>query len=101
MLTAVEGEGMPLMRDPFQFGNLFLQLEIEFPQHLNSDTQNILKQVLPAGMNFSDADESSEDVDTNFISMLDPVVSYRNGDCINKEPFDEDETGQRTECTQQ
>jgi len=32
MMRAVEGEGLPLMRDPYQFGNLFLQLDIVFPE---------------------------------------------------------------------
>jgi len=35
MMKAVEGEGLPLMRDPYQFGNLFLKLDIEFPENVS------------------------------------------------------------------
>merc|ERR1712159_954434 len=63
MLVAVEGEGMPLARDPFQFGNLFLQLEIEFPEEISEEAQEQLKKVLPAAQNSSTADESAENVD--------------------------------------
>ena len=31
MMKAVEGHGMPRLRNPFEFGNLFLMLNIEFP----------------------------------------------------------------------
>merc|ERR1711998_151015 len=91
MLVAVEGEGMPLARDPFQFGNLFLQLEIEFPDEISEEAQEALKKVLPAAQNSSSADESAEDVDTHFVTMMDPVASYKDGIYTTKESFDDDD----------
>merc|ERR1712224_776999 len=99
MLRAVEGEGLPLARDPFQFGNLFLQLEIEFPTELSEEVQATLKSVLPAGEHTSTADETAEDVDTHEISLVDPIASYKDGN-----DSDDDEMGgggQRVQCAQQ
>ena len=31
LMKTVEGQGMPRLRNPFEFGNLFLMLNIEFP----------------------------------------------------------------------
>merc|ERR1712070_558259 len=64
LTTAVEGEGLPLARDPFQFGNLFLQLEIEFPTELTEENIATLQSVLPPALNSSSADENAENVDT-------------------------------------
>ena len=107
MLVAVEGEGMPLARDPFQFGNLFLQLDIEFPEEISEEAQDALKKVLPAAQNSSSADETAEDVDTHFTTRLDPVASYKDGIFTTKESHDADDTegggagGQRVQCAQQ
>merc|ERR1711998_246388 len=107
MLVAVEGEGMPLARDPFQFGNLFLQLEIEFPEEISEEAQEALKKVLPAAQNSSSADETAENVDTHETTMLDPVTSYKEGIFTSKESFDDDDDemggagGQRVQCAQQ
>merc|ERR1711988_2060292 len=46
MLRCVEGEGLPLLRDPYQFGNLFLQLDIQFPTELSAEAVSTLKAVL-------------------------------------------------------
>merc|ERR1711988_267911 len=107
MLVAVEGEGMPLARDPFQFGNLFLQLEIEFPEELSEEAQEALKKVLPGAQNSSSADETAEDVDTHEVTLIDPITSYKDGIFTSKESFDDDDEdgggmgGQRVQCAQQ
>merc|ERR1711988_212732 len=91
MLVAVEGEGLPLARDPFQFGNLFLQLEIEFPEGLTQEQQAALSSVLPGAQNSSSADQAAEDVDTHEISLVDPVKSYKEGIFTTKEAVDDDD----------
>lgn len=106
MLRAVEGEGLPLARDPFQFGNLFLQLEIDFPTELSEEAQATLKTVLPAGEHTSTADEAAEDVDTHEISLVDPVASFKDGTFSAKDANDSDDDeggagGQRVQCAQQ
>merc|ERR1711988_1324865 len=107
MMRAVEGEGLPLMRDPYQFGNLFMQLKIEFPTELTPEAQDKLRGVLPAAINSSSADEAAEHVDTHFVTEKDPVASHKDGIFTGKDSYDEDEDdmrgggGQRVQCAQQ
>merc|ERR1711939_920406 len=69
-LRCVEGEGLPLMRDPYQFGNLFLQLEIEFPTELSQEAVTTLQGVLEPPLNSSSADEEAEEVDTKLVLVF-------------------------------
>jgi len=106
MTVAVEGEGLPLIRDPYQFGNLFLQLEIEFPESLSEEQTAALANVLPAALNSSSADEGAEDVDTAEVKLMDPVASHKEGIFQAGSAHDEDEDeggmgGQRVQCAQQ
>lgn len=106
MMRACEGEGLPLMRDPYQFGNLFLQLDIEFPEELDAAAQEALRKVLPPAQNSSTADESAENVDTIEVTEMDPVASHTEGIYTGKDSYDDDEDemggqGQRVQCAQQ
>lgn len=107
MMVAVEGEGLPLARDPFSFGNLFIMLDIEFPESLTDEQQATLKSVLPPAMNSSSADETAEDVDTSEVKMIDPVQSFKDGTFTTKDAMDEDDDemggggAQRVQCAQQ
>jgi len=109
MMRAVEGEGLPLMRDPYQFGNLFLQLEIVFPDEITEPMRAALQAALPPALNSSEADESAEDVDTQECTVLDPVASYKDGVFQNKDSYDDDDDddghpgmrGQNVQCAQQ
>lgn len=106
MTVAVEGEGLPLTRDPFQFGNLFLQLDIQFPEELTEEQVTALTGVLPAALNSSSADQTAEDVDTAEIQLLDPVTSFSAGTFSASSAHDEDEDGgggggERVACAQQ
>merc|ERR1712159_73328 len=91
MMRCVEGEGLPLMRDPYQFGNLFLQLEIVFPTELTPEVTEGLKKLLPPALNSSDADQSAENVDTHECTYMDPVASYKDGIFQNKDAMDSDD----------
>jgi len=44
----IEGEGMPLAKDPKTRGNLVLSFTIDFPAELSVDQKNKLKALLPA-----------------------------------------------------
>merc|ERR1712146_595513 len=98
MMRAVEGEGLPLMRDPYQFGNLFLQLEIVFPDEITEPMRAALQAALPPALNSSEADESAEDVDTQEGTVLDPVASYDDDDDDDGHPG---MRGQNVQCAQQ
>lgn len=107
MMKCVEGEGLPLMRDPYQFGNLFLMLTIEMPtEALSEEATEKLKTCLPPPLNTVSADEADENVDTVFVSEMDPVASHKEGLFTGKDSYDEDEenegaAGQRVQCAQQ
>lgn len=105
-MRCVEGEGLPLMRDPFQHGNLFLQLKIKFPSELTPEQCATLKSALPPAINSSDADEAAEHVDTHFVTEVDPISSYKDGIFTAKDSYDDDDDeghggGQRVQCAQQ
>merc|ERR1712054_606906 len=100
------GEGLPLMRDPYQVGNLFLDLEIVMPDEIGAEAEKQLRAALPAPLNSSDADQSAENVDTHDVTYLDPVKSHKEGVFNNKDSYDEDDDeggggGQRVQCAQQ
>merc|ERR1711939_455132 len=107
MTVAVEGEGLPLVRDPYMFGNLFLQLDIEFPESLSEEQISGLRTVLPPALNSSSADEGAENVDTATVKMIDPVASYKDGTFTTNSAHDDDDDegggmgGQRVQCAQQ
>ena len=106
MMRAVEGEGLPLLRDPYQFGNLFLQMEIVFPDEVTEEVAEGLKKLLPPALNSSSADETAENVDTHEATFLDPVASYKDGTFSTKDAMDSDDDeggmgGQRVQCAQQ
>merc|ERR1719498_337355 len=46
LMKAVKDEGMPTYKNPFIHGNLFLILNIEFPQNLTSDVQQSIRSLL-------------------------------------------------------
>jgi len=42
----VEGEGMPVRGAPFQKGNLYIQFDVQFPNQLDGETANVLRNIL-------------------------------------------------------
>merc|ERR1712038_1475628 len=51
VMKAVKGEGMPTYKNPFVHGNLFLILNIQFPDVLDTGTQKKLRELLPPPLN--------------------------------------------------
>jgi len=92
IMKAVKGEGMPTYKNPFVHGNLFLILNIQFPDGLDTGTQNKLRKLLPPPLNISSGRSDEEHVVTD----LDPVASY-NANKVNmqagSEAYDDDDEG--------
>eukprot|EP00397_Hematodinium_sp_SG-2012_P005789 GEMP01005813.1.p1 GENE.GEMP01005813.1~~GEMP01005813.1.p1 ORF type:complete len:500 (+),score=116.50 GEMP01005813.1:41-1540(+) len=103
MLKAVKNEGMPTLRNPMLRGNLFIKLEIEFPESLGEKSCKLLKTVLPVPKNTPMIDE--EQCEHHFVDNIDPEESAKErGD--NGAAYDEDDEshghgGQRVQCAQQ
>jgi len=79
---------------------LFLQL--------TEEAVTTLKSVLPEALNSSSADEAAENVDTHFVSTMDPVASHKDGVFQDKNANDSDDDegqggrgGQPVQCAQQ
>merc|ERR1719473_1067353 len=96
MMKAVKGEGMPTYKNPFQHGNLFLILNIVFPESLNEEQQKGLKKCLPPPVNVPMVDKDDPEIEIHQIVEMDPVESY-NSNKMNmgetKDAYDEDEEG--------
>ena len=48
----IHGEGLPLPKQPHKRGNLIVEFDIRFPDHLSQSTKEILGDALPRS-NFS------------------------------------------------
>ena len=46
-LKAVRNEGMPTLKNPFVKGNLFILIDIKFPESVDEQTANALRALLP------------------------------------------------------
>lgn len=101
LMKAVKGEGMPTYKNPFAFGNLFLILNIEFPDGLSPEQQEGLRKHLPgpaAGEAKKGKDVTDDDdVEVHPIIEMDPVDSYNSNKlnmCDRKDATACDEEGE-------
>ena len=105
LMQAVEGEGLPRLKSPFEHGNLFLILNIEFPTTLPAAAAAQLLKVLPPPKHVPTVSEDSDDVEVVTLKAIDPVKSYKEHLAAQPEPDDDDDDdgpgGQRVQCAQQ
>jgi len=104
LMKAVEGEGMPRLKSPFEHGNLFIIIDIEFPTALNAATQASLAKLLPPPKHTVTAKPGDDDVDEVSLKDIDPLTSYLEN--LPERTFDEEDEeggpgGQRVQCAQQ
>jgi len=76
MMKAVKGEGMPTLKNPFEFGNLFLILTIEFPTSLPKDSLEALQTILPPPVNSTTVKQGDEGVEQHVLSDVDVQASH-------------------------
>lgn len=101
-MKAVKDEGMPTLKNPFVYGNLFIILNIEFPQSLSSDAQEGLKALLPPLLN-TPMLGTDDDIEVHTLVDIDPVQSCSLNQAnmaVNGEAYDEDEAHARPEQPQ-
>lgn len=110
MMKAVKGEGMPMHKNPFICGNLFIILKIEFPTQMDEKAVKLLKQALPAPERALKFKENADDTEIHFLSTMDPVESAKEGKAGQQHDsaYDEDGEGggnmpggQKVQCNQQ
>eukprot|EP00929_Paragymnodinium_shiwhaense_P090919 TRINITY_DN50998_c0_g1_i2.p1 TRINITY_DN50998_c0_g1~~TRINITY_DN50998_c0_g1_i2.p1 ORF type:complete len:512 (+),score=118.08 TRINITY_DN50998_c0_g1_i2:106-1641(+) len=75
-MKAVRGEGMPTLKNPFVYGNLFLILSIEFPEALDDATQAKLRKILGnTRLNEPLFSPDDQEVEIHQVVDMDPVNS--------------------------
>lgn len=92
LMKAVKDEGMPTCKNPFIHGNLFLILNIDFPESLTPETQQAMRQLLPPPLNVP----TSRGDEEHFVTDIDPVKSFAANKvnmAAGNEAYDEDEEG--------
>merc|ERR1711988_1791869 len=106
MMTAVPEAGLPVHKNYAAYGNLFLQLTVEFPSSLDPSAVTALKKALPPPLNAPAT--SSEDVEEVEVNSMDPVTSHLAGvPAEERDATEEDDDpqggggGQRVQCAQQ
>eukprot|EP00747_Dinoflagellata_sp_TGD_P074860 gnl/TRDRNA2_/TRDRNA2_158494_c0_seq2.p1 gnl/TRDRNA2_/TRDRNA2_158494_c0~~gnl/TRDRNA2_/TRDRNA2_158494_c0_seq2.p1 ORF type:complete len:534 (-),score=142.56 gnl/TRDRNA2_/TRDRNA2_158494_c0_seq2:64-1581(-) len=112
VMKAVKDEGMPTYKNPFIHGNLFLILNIEFPDSLAKEQQEGLQKLLPPPLNVPVS--KGDDVEIHQLVDMDPIQSYASNKVnmqTGGEAYDEDEDGgggrgprvggQQVQCQQQ
>jgi len=104
LMKAVKDEGLPRLKAPFDHGNLFIILTIDFPTAIPAAAQQQLLKLLPPPMHVPTASEDDDDVEVVNLSDIDPLTSYT-ANLPEQSYEDEDEGGgaggQRVQCAQQ
>ena len=92
-LKAVRGEGMPTLKNPFVKGNLFILIDIVFPESLEEASMAQLKKVLPAPTD-APVDESDHSYELHYVEDMQPQQGGRGHRNAGGEAYDDDESPQ-------
>ena len=105
MMKACEGEGLPRLKSPFEHGNLFIIIKIEFPETIDTTAAKSLLKVLPPPKHVPTVSEDSDEVEVCVLKNIDPVQSFAEHIAMQPEDDDDEEGGgpggQRVQCAQQ
>jgi DnaJ family protein A protein 2 len=106
LMKAVEGEGLPRLKQPFDHGNLFILITIEFPTAIDAGIATQLKKLLPAPKDATKLTGDEEDVEVVELKNIDPLTSYKQKGEIEDDDDDDDERrrgggGGGVQCAQQ
>eukprot|EP00933_Yihiella_yeosuensis_P019532 TRINITY_DN15814_c0_g1_i2.p1 TRINITY_DN15814_c0_g1~~TRINITY_DN15814_c0_g1_i2.p1 ORF type:complete len:494 (+),score=111.85 TRINITY_DN15814_c0_g1_i2:77-1558(+) len=111
MIKAVPGQGMPTLKNPFLYGNLFFLFNIKFPESISPQNQEALRQILPPALNVPSVTEDDMDVEVHTLTDMDIKLSQASNSENMKsasEAYDEDDDmgvpgmpgGQGPQCQQ-
>lgn len=96
-VKGIKGEGMPIYRNPFEKGNLYVKFNIEFPENnfISEKSLKLFEKLLPdrnEPMDIDLADEHTEEVD---LHDFDPSNERSNGSAGRNEAYDSDDDESR------
>ena len=77
-LKAVRGEGMPTHKNPFVKGNLFILIDIVFPESLEDAPMKELKKLLPQPSE-KPVDENDHSYELHYVEDLEPSQGRSSG----------------------
>jgi DnaJ family protein A protein 2 len=89
-LKAVRGEGMPTLKNPFVKGNLFILIDIVFPESLEDGTMKELNKLLP-GSDEPRVNEDDHSYELHYVEDIMPSEA-RGGHNAAGEAYDEDDS---------
>eukprot|EP01027_Heterolobosea_sp_BB2_P023809 GEZU01035817.1.p2 GENE.GEZU01035817.1~~GEZU01035817.1.p2 ORF type:complete len:411 (-),score=131.32 GEZU01035817.1:124-1356(-) len=98
-LKTVKGAGMPIHRRPFDFGDLYIKFDVDFPDRFSEKGIKALEAVLPPKTRVKKGETDAEFEEEVVLGEPDVHggVSYDDND----EASDDDEDGPRVQCAQQ
>lgn len=98
-LVKVAGEGFPSVRNPFQKGHLFVEVDMKFPDELADNTRELLRRVLPDAQQPVSVPEDADEVELEDVDI--EVERARFQEQQQREQYEEDEEhGQPGGCRQ-
>ena len=92
-LKAVRGEGMPTLKNPFVKGNLYIVMEIAFPETLDEAAMGELKKILPSPAE-KPVDENDHSFELHYVEDMEPAQQGRSSHGAAGEAYDEDDSPQ-------
>eukprot|EP00392_Amoebophrya_sp_AT5.2_P003878 g3883.t1 len=106
MRKCVKGEGMPVYKNPMLRGNLFIDLEIEFPKTISEDAAKSLRKILPGPDPMQQPDEENDHFEHHQVVDMDPQASEKEHASAYEDDDDDERRagmggGQGVQCAQQ
>ncbi|KAJ3344311.1 Type I HSP40 co-chaperone [Gonapodya sp. JEL0774] len=101
-VKSINGEGMPVYRNPFQKGNLYVKFEIEFPPlgWFNPERLRLLEQALPPRAAVAPPQQGAEMEDV-VLSNVDPLAQERSNYNGGSATEEDEGNGPQVQCSNQ
>ena len=95
-LYTILDKGMPVRNNPLEFGNLYIQFNIIYPEynHITTEVRSVLKNILP---NNTDIIQNKSELDTSMLMEQEMPVNYND----NNMDDDDGSHQQGVNCQQQ
>ncbi|XP_054165410.1 dnaJ homolog subfamily A member 2-like [Oppia nitens] len=92
-VKGIRGEGMPIYRNPFEKGNLYIKFNIEFPKNhfIDEDKLKEFEKIVPQRNEPMDIDLNDEHTEEVDLHDYDPSNERSNGSAGRGEAYDSDD----------
>lgn len=104
-VKTVEDEGMPMHKNPFVKGKLYIKFEVQFPANgaISPESAGLLAKALPAAEKGEEHDAEAEEVTMHDADLqnMGKGQGGRGGGAYDEDDDDDMRGGQRVQCAQQ